>query len=100
MTDCGRRPVAREYEDGAEDIVCGRAGNTKWGFGSGDRPFDDGRVLEADNCEGIELSMVIGSGMRRDVVSMKFTPPEGLTGGSGPTVVAILSAPIYGIRVY
>lgn len=89
-TERGRLPVAREYEEGAEEIVgdAGFMGKTKCGFGGG---------LARGECWGEVLymsmldtwSMVMGSGTCRDDESTTFPTLGASRGRSGPAVVAM-----------
>jgi len=59
--DLVRRPVALEYEDGADDGPC-LPGKTNWGFGGG--RLRSGDVPKGDlEVEHAELSILMGAGM-------------------------------------
>lgn len=60
--DCGRRPVALETDDGAEDDD-GRIGKTNGGFGGGGFGRGDGCGVETGIASGRRLSIVVGMDM-------------------------------------
>lgn len=82
--DLGRRPVARENDEGAE-YDDGRAGKTNGGFGSGSVVLGETWGLASDSsCEG--------------VASWSRLPEGVSTIMSGPIVVAIIPKPLCGAR--
>jgi hypothetical protein len=93
-TERGRLPVAREYDEGAEDVEgdAGFMGKTKCGFGGG-LARGESWGEEAYMSIGETLSMVIGSGTCREDESITFPTIGASVGLSGPTVVAMIVFP-------
>lgn len=85
--DRGRRPVARERDDGAEDDD-GRAGKTKGGFGGGG--FDLGDVWGFGSDESGEvIPASVVAAKWRSVSPLKPSAIDAPTIISGPIVAAI-----------
>ena len=87
IADRGRRPVAREKDEGADEDD-GRAGKTKGGFGGGGGGFGDVCGLAA-GASGEDTPASVGA-PKQGVVSLpKPSAMEAPTIMSGPIVAAI-----------